>query len=136
MSLTAVSRCLQCHAVVNVHWPACLVCRAVLPMVPADPPAVSTGDTQATEPVRIPPLSPGWLVVYRDQRGTLRGGVDEREHGTVKECQWQGTGWFVVLISGESLPLSIIRAVGQTNGEGRLVAAWTVREHGLNGLGN
>ena len=80
--------------------------------------------------------SPGWLVVYRDQRGTLRGGVDEREHGTVKECQWQGTGWLVVLISGESLPLSIIRAVGQTNGEGRLVAAWTVREHGLNGLGN
>ena len=136
MSLTAVSRCLQCHAVVNVHWTACLVCRAPLPAVQPDPLAVSVEATQREQPSRIPPLKPGWLVVYRDQIGKLRGGTDERDHGTVKECRWQGGGWVLVLTSGEHPSLSSIRAVGQTNAEGRLLAAWTVREHGLDGLGN
>ena len=37
MSLTAVSRCLQCHAVVNVHWTACLVCKTLLSHVESQP---------------------------------------------------------------------------------------------------
>ncbi len=135
MSLT-VSRCLQCHAVVNVHWAACLVCKAPLPLVPTDAPADSEEDQPPSEPARIPPLESGWFVVYRDRTDKLRGGADEREHGTVKECQWHGSGWRLVLTDGAHLSLSSIRAVGQTNEKGRLLAAWTVREHGLDGLGN
>jgi hypothetical protein len=105
-------------------------------MVPAGLPTVSTEDSHASEPSRIPPLRPGWLVVYRDQAGKLRGGADEREHGTVKNCQWHGTGWRLVLTSGEHLSLSSIRAVGRTNEAGQLLAAWTVREYGLEGNNN
>ena len=134
MSLTAVSRCLQCHAVVNVHWTACLVCKAPLPMVTPDAPSVLAGDAQPLpEPARISPIRPGWLVVYRDRMGKLRGGTDEREQGTVKECRWHGSGWRLVLTNEEHLPLTSIRAVGQTSEDGRLLAAWTVRECGLDG---
>ena len=133
MSLTAVSRCPKCHAVVNVHWTACLVCKTPLPMVPADLPTVAADEAHPSEPPRIPPLRPGWLVVYRDQAGHLRGGADDREQGTVRECRWQGSGWVLVLTNGESLSLSTIRAVGQTNEDGRLLAAWTVRDCGLDG---
>ena len=31
MTMTAVSRCAVCEAVINIHWPACLVCQAILP---------------------------------------------------------------------------------------------------------
>lgn len=31
--MTAVSRCSECEAVINIHWPACLVCQAILPPV-------------------------------------------------------------------------------------------------------
>ena len=133
MSLTTVSRCLQCHAVINVHWTACLVCKAPLPVVPADLPALSAEDGPPSGAAHIPPLNPGWLVVYRDKTGKLRGGTDEREHGTVKECQWNSAGWRLLLTNGEHLSLLSIRAVGQTSKEGRLVAAWTVRECGLDG---
>ncbi|MBX3325161.1 MAG: hypothetical protein U0223_07480 [Nitrospira sp.] len=30
MTMTAVSRCSTCKAVVNIHWTACLVCRAII----------------------------------------------------------------------------------------------------------
>lgn len=82
-----------------------------------------------------PPLQPGWLVVYRDRRGTLCGGCDDRAHGTVRACQWQDHGWMVSLTDGQSLPLSTIRSVGQTHESGQLLAAWTVREHGYDGEG-
>jgi hypothetical protein len=82
-----------------------------------------------------PPLQAGWLVVYRDRAGKLRGAADEREHGTVKECRRQGAGWVVMLTSGEHLSLSIIRAVGQTSEREELQAAWSVREHGYDGQG-
>ena len=81
------------------------------------------------------PLQPGWLVVYRDRRGTLCGGCVDREHGTVQECRWEGNGWTVHLTDGQRLPLSLIRSVGQTDKAGQLVAAWTTREHGYDGEG-
>ena len=77
-----------------------------------------------------PPLQSGWLVAYLDRRGTLCGGCDDREHGTVHECRWGGKAWMVMLTDGQRLPLSAIRAVGHTEQDGRLVAAWTVRDHG------
>ena len=42
-------------------------------------------------PTHVPPLQPGWLVVYRDRQGVLCGGPDDREHGTVDRCVWNGT---------------------------------------------
>lgn len=80
-----------------------------------------------------PPLQPAWLVVYRDQSGRLRGGSDEREAGTVQTCTWDGIGWTVALTNGQTLPLRTITAVSQTDIDGHIVAAWTVREHGYDG---
>jgi hypothetical protein len=82
-----------------------------------------------------PPLTAGWLVAYRDQQGVLCGGCDDRQRGTVRECQWRMGIWTVRLTDGQQLPLTRIRSVGQTNGEGKIVAAWTVREHGYDGKG-
>lgn len=84
----------------------------------------------------LPPLPPGWLVAYRNRRGTLCGGCVDREHGTVQECRWEGNGWAVHLTDGQRVPLSLIRAVWQTDDAGQLVAAWTVREHGYDGDGS
>lgn len=82
-----------------------------------------------------PPLQPGWLVSYRDRQGRLRGGCDERGQATVQTCTWNGRGWLVILTNGEQLPLSRIVSVGQTDAQGRVIAAWTVREHGFDGGG-
>jgi len=83
----------------------------------------------------MPPLKPGWLVVYRDRRGHLCGGSDDREHGTVQVCRWENTAWTIVLTDGQQFPLTAIRSVGQTDSSGLLVAGWTVREHGYDGQG-
>lgn len=80
-----------------------------------------------------PPLQIGWLVAYRDRQGQLRGGCYEREAGTVAACQWSGSTWMVILTDGQRLPLQRILSVGQTDMEGKIVAAWTVREHGYDG---
>ena len=87
------------------------------------------------EAVPTPPLQPGWLVVYRDPQGRLRGGHDERDHGTVAKMTWAGS-WTVRLTCGKTLSLSMVRSVAKTNGAGEVVAAWTVRDHGYNGEGD
>lgn len=92
------------------------------------------GETVKVAPP-TPPLRPGWLVAYRDRRGTLCGGCDDRTHGTVQACRWDEKGWTVQLTDGQRLPLSIIRSVGRTESTGQIVAAWTVREHGYDGEG-
>ena len=86
-------------------------------------------------PRPIPPIRPGWLVAYRDQRGALCGGCDDRQHGTVQECRWKVEGWTVHLTDGQQLPLTNIRSVSKTDDAGKVVAAWTVREHGYDGEG-
>ena len=83
----------------------------------------------------ISPLQPGWLVAYRDREGRLCGGADDREHGTVQTCTWDGATWTVTLTDGQTLPLRAILSVGETDTEGRVVAAWTVRPHGYDGEG-
>lgn len=93
----------------------------------ADVPVETDGPT--------PPLQPGWFVAYRNQGGTLCGGCDERDAGTVQECQWDGRAWMAVLTNGDTLALSRIVSVGKTDAEGRVVAAWTVRQHGYDGEG-
>jgi hypothetical protein len=84
----------------------------------------------------MPPVLPGWLVVYRGKDGTLQGGADDPAHGTVQRCWWDGTGWTVHLDDGQRLPLWMVRSVRKTDREGRVIAAWTVREHGFDGNGN
>ena len=74
-------------------------------------------------------------MVYRDRAGRLRGGDDERDHGTVARLEWVTGSWTVWLTNGESLPLSRVRAVSQTNGEGQIVAAWDVLGCGIDGHG-
>jgi hypothetical protein len=81
----------------------------------------------------LPPLQPGWLVVYRGASGKFCGGCDDRAHGTVQGCDWDGRAWTVVLTDGQRLPLTGIRSVGRTNAASEIVAAWTVLEHGYDG---
>lgn len=134
MPMTAVSQCFQCAAVVNIHWPSCLVCRATLPPsleVPAPLSTVSVTQRQVNDV--IAPLLPGWLVTYRDPTGKLCGGSEERTHGTVLECRWTMGRWTVGLTDGQQVPLSIIQAVASTHSDGRIRAAWNVREHGYDG---
>ena len=56
------------------------------------------------------------------------------DNGTVHECQWDGMAWTVPLTDGQRLPLTRIRSVGKTDGEGKVVAAWSVRKHGYDGM--
>lgn len=81
------------------------------------------------------PLQPGWLVAYQDQQGRLRGGCDERAAGTVWACEWDRKSWMVMLTNGDRLPLARVRSVGKTDETGRVIAAWTVREHDYDGEG-
>ncbi|MDC8450818.1 MAG: hypothetical protein LV473_21035 [Nitrospira sp.] len=81
----------------------------------------------------IPPIKPGWLVTYRKRDGRLCGGSEDRAHGTVKACVWNGIGWDVCLTDTQRMPLLAVRAVAKTDQAGRILAAWSVREHGYDG---
>ncbi len=73
----------------------------------------------------IPPLLPGWLVAYWEQ---------QRVHdGTVTQCNWTGRTWVVQLTTGVAIPLKWITSVGQTDTEGKVIAAWEIRAHGIDG---
>jgi hypothetical protein len=90
-------------------------------------------DQTTQEP--LPPLSPGWLVAYRDSAGRLCGGCDDRARGTVKCCEWDGQTWRITLTNGDILPIRQVVSVGKTDGEGRVTAAWLVNTHGYDGEG-
>jgi len=132
MSVSIVSRCVSCRAVINLTWKTCPICSASVDALPHTLPA----PTHDTQNILVPPLQSGWLVAYRDRQGALRGGCDDRQHGTVEACQWDGNGWTLWLTDGQRMPLSMIRSVGQTDDTGQIVAAWTVREHGYDGEGS
>jgi hypothetical protein len=82
-----------------------------------------------------PPLPRHCFVTYIDRYGRLHGGWDERATSTVKQCHGTGQACQVELSGGQLIPLRAIRAVGQTNPEGRLIAAWSVRGCGYDGEG-
>lgn len=144
--LAAVAKCSRCTAVINTHWESCLVCQSPVEAgtshegteekssrVPHGAESVSSILAVASEEPSMP-LSPGWVVAYRGTDGQLRGGYDDREAGTVSDCRWDGYSWTVHLRNGDGLPLSRVVSVGQTDRTGRIIAAWTVREHGYDGL--
>lgn len=103
------------------------------PVLPG--PAPSIQPENSSSPVDAPPspLPPHCFATYTDSTGRLRGGWDERTACTVKQCLGVGADCKVELSNGATIPLRAIRAVGQLSAEGRLIAAWTVREHGYNG---
>ena len=141
MSVAAVGYCDQCSAVVNGHWPSCLVCHAPITALSHETGSPTSAmpthpQVEAVTEVASPtlPVQPGWLVAYRDRQWVLCGGCDDRQHGTVQECRWKMGGWTVHLTDRQQLPLTSIRSVGKTDSEGKLVAAWSVREHGHDGM--
>lgn len=99
MTITAVSQCSQCGAVINIHWVSCLVCHVALnsspDLLPAPQPVVRNESISAQP---LPPLMPGWLVTYRDQAGKLSGGAADRAHGTVEQCRWDAGRWTCISV--------------------------------------
>ena len=67
--------------------------------------------SQLTDDPLIPPLQPGWRIVYMDHQWKLAGGYDDPDHGTVQSCRWEGGAWSVHLTDGQAIPLSRIRSV-------------------------
>src|SRR5262245_27729017 len=130
MSTSIVSRCLSCRAIINLTWKACPTCSTPVDASPRSTPTTAPVQYETALPDRppTPPLQPGWVVTYTDQRGRLCGGWDERAHSTVKQCHGTGQGCQVELSDGRRISLRAVCAVGQTNADGRLIAAWTVRE--------
>jgi len=82
-----------------------------------------------------PPIEPGSLVVYRDSDGTLRGGCDERQHGTIWKAHWSDDGWSFTLTDGTVLVDKAVISVAEVGTDGRIVAAWAVRDYGIDGTG-
>lgn len=83
----------------------------------------------------MPPLQPGWRIVYLDRKGKLTGGSDDPAHGTIVTCLWGGRGWTINLTDGQQVPLNRIKSVAAVDYNGRTMGAWTVREHGFDGEG-
>ena len=75
-----------------------------------------------------PPLRPGWMIAYRDQRNRL-------QDGTVEHCALTLRGWSVHLTTGQTIPLPWVRSVRKTDAEGKVIAAWDTRAHGYDGEG-
>lgn len=96
---------------------------------------------QSTEPsvtpprdgLLIPPIQSGWIVTYEDRHRKLCGGVVDRVRGTVQDCRREAGRWMVRLTDGQQIFLERIKAVGQSDAQGRLLAAWEVKRHGFNG---
>lgn len=73
-----VSRCSQCGAVVNVHWPSCLVCQAFLPYWNSELsnqtgcPSPSTAEEVIVEPA-VRPDGGLLMPVYWEHQGQIIG---------------------------------------------------------------
>jgi hypothetical protein len=80
-----------------------------------------------------PAIHPGWLVVYRDPDGKLRGGVEDPAHGTIAHAEVGPQGWMFRLTDGTTLEAT---AVTETTADGGILAGWTTRQHGLHGKMN
>ena len=87
MSTTAVGQCSQCGAVVNLHWPACLVCHAPSETHSSAPTEIRSDD------IVLEPASPTARPVYWESReGTWHGPVKPEYLGKTgtgdKEVFW------------------------------------------------
>lgn len=121
---------------ISTGTPVLCVVQYFRPLLEVPAPSSTLPVSQRQVKDLIAPLLPGWLVPYRDPTGKLCGGADDRAHETVRECHWEEGRWTVCLTDGQRVPLSIIRAVASTHPDGRIRAAWTMREHGYDGHGS
>lgn len=94
-------------------------------------PEIAGRDTSTGVPTSL--IQPGWLVTYRAPDGRLQGGDLDRHHGALATSAYGAHGWIFTLTDGQAVHVSSIRGVSRTVADGRIVAAWTVREHGLDG---
>ena len=137
MTVTAVSRCAQCEAVVNVYWPSCLVCRAALPPVPEAPAPSGLIPDNQRRAGRAPRSNSPRLA--RDVSGSTQGnflvGLRIERMGRCRSVAGMQERRTVRLTDGQQIPRWIIRAVGKTDQGGRILAAWSVRDHGYDGNG-
>ena len=61
MTVTAVSRCPKCAAVVNVYWASCLVCQTILRVPTAPAPSGLIQTIGEVREIPEPPFSAaGW----------------------------------------------------------------------------
>lgn len=79
------------------------------------------------------PIQPGWVITYRDAQGRSQGGADARQDGTVRSCHRIGAQWVVELTTGTRVGEAQIVGVASVSPQGKVLAAWTVQEHGLSG---
>lgn len=129
MGVRAVSHCQACQAIVNIHWPTCIVCHASLPV----PLLSATPEPQSQSQRPICPIPAGRLITYRGADGRLRGGDLDRAQGTVAVSEYGVEGWTITLTDGQAVSLSDIRGVARLSSDGQVVEAWTVRAHGMDG---
>jgi len=80
------------------------------------------------------PLPAGSLIVYRDATGRLRGGLDEPDLATVRTARYSMGSWTFQTNGTTLVPGRAIVSVAVMS-RGRVIAAWSTRSHGLDGLG-
>ncbi len=68
MSTTAVGHCVQCSAVVNLHWPHCLVCHATL----------QASSRKAGSPASA--VQPGDRITWQGSDGKVHDGMVDFLH--------------------------------------------------------
>jgi hypothetical protein len=114
--------------------------KARLGIVPDNPPEKAgeaehqrIDDSAACAPTRCPRQTR--LVAYRGGDGKLHGGYDDPQHGTVRSRQYGSSGQTFTLTDGAVISAKSVVSVGNVDSEGRVIAAWTVRRWGLDGLG-
>ena len=77
-----------------------------------------------------------WLADHLSRPDERLQGRDlDRDHGTVVASTYGAHGWTFTLTDGKTIPMQAVRGVAKTASYGQIVAAWTVRAHGLDGEG-
>lgn len=79
MSTTAVGQCPHCAAVVNIHWPSCLVCHALISST------TETGCTSLAAP--LPTIQPGDRIEWL-RAGTVQTGTVDLLHVDADGTRW------------------------------------------------
>ena len=97
---------------------------------PPTPPAVVPSEP---DPVADPSTMFPDLVAWRDELGRLQGGDEDRLKGTVKETVVGSDGFTFIMEDGTRVPERRVVSAARLNAQGKVVAAWSTRAHGIDG---